>query len=190
MGSLLRAQAKNTDQNMGNQRKPKTLHHERQKVFVDNVHKPGDRIGLVHVPEYSNVITDSSLLTDTQILAEVLKVTEEKTQALIDKYALKMEELRLSGYVKQQNRTPGEAILEAVKEERADLLILGSRGRGFIRRTFSGSVSDYCLHHCNVPVIVCRQKKIKAFSRPRQTMMTKDFFITEHNNSKHPEGLT
>ncbi|XP_053375231.1 uncharacterized protein LOC123533802 [Mercenaria mercenaria] len=129
--------------------------------YVENVHKPGDRIVLVHVPEYSNVIADSSLLTDTQILAELLKVTEEKTQELIDKYTLKMEELRLNGFVKQQNGTPGEAILEAVKEEGADLLILGSRGRGFIRRTFLGSISDYCLHHCNVPVIVCRYKKSK-----------------------------
>ncbi|XP_053374797.1 uncharacterized protein LOC128547100 [Mercenaria mercenaria] len=130
--------------------------------YVDNVHKPGDRIVLVHVPEYSNVITDSSLLTDTQILAELLKVTEEKTQELIDKYTLKMEELRLSGYVKQQNGSPGEAILEVVEEEGAVLLILGSRGRGFIRRTFLGSISDYCLHNCNVPVIVCRHKKFKC----------------------------
>ncbi|XP_053376412.1 universal stress protein Slr1101-like [Mercenaria mercenaria] len=136
--------------------------------YVDNVHKPGDRIVLVHVPEYSSVITDSSLLTNTEILAELLKVTEEKTQELVEKYALKMEELRVSGSVKQQTGTPGKAIVEAVKEERADLLILGSRGRGFIRRTFLGSISDYCLHHCNVPVIVCRHKKFKCSQDERK----------------------
>jgi hypothetical protein len=27
-------------------------------VYVDNVHKVGDHVILVHVPEYSNVITD------------------------------------------------------------------------------------------------------------------------------------
>ncbi|XP_060607071.1 universal stress protein in QAH/OAS sulfhydrylase 3'region-like [Ruditapes philippinarum] len=129
--------------------------------YVDNVNKVGDRVILVHVPEYSNVITDSSLLTDTQILAELMKVTEEKTRKLEADYILKMNELRINGSMKQHYGTPSEAIIAVVNEEKADLLILGSKGRGFIRRTFLGSVSDYCLHHCNVPVIICPHKAQK-----------------------------
>jgi nucleotide-binding universal stress UspA family protein len=66
--------------------------------------------------------------------------------------------LKLSGIVKQQCGKAGEAILEVTKSEGAALLVLGSRGMGYVRRTFLGSVSDFCVHHCKVPVIVCRNK--------------------------------
>lgn len=49
----------------------------------------------------------------------------------------------------------GEAIVSAAKEERADLIILGTRGMGRVQRTFLGSVSDYVLHHSHIPVLVC-----------------------------------
>lgn len=51
---------------------------------------------------------------------------------------------------------PGEGILKAVEDEHADMVILGSRGKGILRRTFMGSVSDYVVHHCHIPVFVCK----------------------------------
>ena len=53
---------------------------------------------------------------------------------------------------------PGEAICNAVKECEADLVVMGSRGLGTVRRTIMGSVSDYVLHHVNVPCIICPKK--------------------------------
>ena len=69
-----------------------------------------------------------------------------------------MFNFKLSGIVKQQCGKVGEAIVELTKSEGAALLVLGSRGMGYMRRTLLGSVSDYCVHHCNIPVIVCRNK--------------------------------
>jgi len=63
--------------------------------------------------------------------------------------------------VKQQSGKPGEAILEGAREEGATMLVLGTRGMGKVRRTFLGSVSDYCIHHAFCPVLVCRHKPIK-----------------------------
>ena len=68
--------------------------------------------------------------------------------------------LKLSGIVKQQCGKAGEAIVGVTKSEGAALLVLGSRGMGYMRRTLLGSVSDYCVHHCKIPVIVCRNKDI------------------------------
>lgn len=129
--------------------------------YVDNVYKQGDRIVLVHVPEYGSLITTPSLLTDPNIVYDLLKESEMKTQELVQKYSAKMKERQLSGHVKQQCGKPGEAIIEATKEEGAAMLILGSRGMGLVRRTFLGSVSDYCIHHSHIPVIVCRNKSLK-----------------------------
>ena len=51
---------------------------------------------------------------------------------------------------------PGDAILKVVEEEKGDLIVLGSRGSGTIRRHLIGSVSDYVMHHAHIPVLVCK----------------------------------
>jgi len=51
---------------------------------------------------------------------------------------------------------PGEAIVDAAKNENAAVVIMGTRGMGTLRRTVMGSVSDYVVHHAHIPVIVCR----------------------------------
>jgi nucleotide-binding universal stress UspA family protein len=49
-----------------------------------------------------------------------------------------------------------EALIEQVKRERHDLVIVGSRGRGAIRAALFGSVSHYVLNHSPIPVLVVR----------------------------------
>ena len=50
-----------------------------------------------------------------------------------------------------QSDAVGALVLAA---ERADLLIVGSRGGGAVRRATRGSVSAGCLHHAEVPVAI------------------------------------
>uniref|UniRef100_A0A1I8JPD6 Usp domain-containing protein n=1 Tax=Macrostomum lignano TaxID=282301 RepID=A0A1I8JPD6_9PLAT len=57
---------------------------------------------------------------------------------------------------------PGEAIVQAAEEHEADLVVMGSRGLGTLRRTFLGSVSDYVLHHAYRPVLICPPSKREA----------------------------
>uniref|UniRef100_A0A0D9ZD72 UspA domain-containing protein n=1 Tax=Oryza glumipatula TaxID=40148 RepID=A0A0D9ZD72_9ORYZ len=52
-----------------------------------------------------------------------------------------------------------EAICQAVEEMHADMLVLGSRGLGKIKRAFLGSVSDYLVHHACCPVLVVKPTK-------------------------------
>lgn len=67
-------------------------------------------------------------------------------------------EFQIGGKVKCLGGKPGEAIIRASKEDKATMIVVGSRGMGTLRRTLVGSVSDYVLHHSHVPVIVCRHK--------------------------------
>ena len=46
----------------------------------------------------------------------------------------------------------GEVICGIVKDENVDMVIMGTRGQGLIRRTILGSVSDYVVHHAHIPV--------------------------------------
>ena len=52
---------------------------------------------------------------------------------------------------------PGEALVEAAMTLGADLVVIGCRGMGTLRRTIMGSVSDYVVNHCHVPTVVCRK---------------------------------
>jgi nucleotide-binding universal stress UspA family protein len=49
---------------------------------------------------------------------------------------------------------PGESILEAASAERADMIILGSHGRGALGRLLLGSVSQHVVRLATVPVVV------------------------------------
>ncbi|GBG77325.1 hypothetical protein CBR_g23655 [Chara braunii] len=52
---------------------------------------------------------------------------------------------------------PKERICAEVDEIGADLLVLGNRGMGFIKRTLLGSTCDYCLQHSHCPVLVVKR---------------------------------
>jgi nucleotide-binding universal stress UspA family protein len=49
---------------------------------------------------------------------------------------------------------PGDSILEAARAESADMIVLGSHGRGPIGRLLLGSVSQHVVRHASVPVVV------------------------------------
>lgn len=54
-----------------------------------------------------------------------------------------------------------ESLVEYANSRGADVLVVGSRGMGSLKRSLMslvglGSVSDYCLHHSNCPVLVVR----------------------------------
>ena len=53
-----------------------------------------------------------------------------------------------------------DGILDVVEKMKADFLVIGSRGMGVLKRSFLGSTSDYCIHHCVCPVIVIKEKVI------------------------------
>ncbi|BFG19416.1 hypothetical protein CerSpe_056900 [Prunus speciosa] len=53
---------------------------------------------------------------------------------------------------------PKEKIGEAAENLHADLLVMGSRAFGPLKRMFLGSVSNYCANHVQCPVIIVKGK--------------------------------
>jgi nucleotide-binding universal stress UspA family protein len=51
---------------------------------------------------------------------------------------------------------PGPAIVEVAEAERADLVVVGSRGRNRVERFVLGSVSDHVIRHAGSPVLIVR----------------------------------
>jgi universal stress protein A len=56
---------------------------------------------------------------------------------------------------------PADSLVEAADAERADLIVIGSRGRGGATRAVLGSVSDHVVRHAGCPVLVVREGSIR-----------------------------
>jgi nucleotide-binding universal stress UspA family protein len=56
----------------------------------------------------------------------------------------------------ERGGAPGPALCDSAEALGADVLVVGSRGRGAIRRVLLGSVSTYVVHNAPCPVLVVR----------------------------------
>ena len=52
---------------------------------------------------------------------------------------------------------PGERLCQVAFDEGAEMIVVGTRGHGKLRRTILGSVSDYVVHHAHCPVVTVRK---------------------------------
>ena len=60
-------------------------------------------------------------------------------------------------FVRKEGHEAGHIICDLATEKHVDVIVVGTRGLGTIRRTILGSCSDYIIHHAHCAVIVCRQ---------------------------------
>lgn len=132
--------------------------------YLDQIHKDDDNVVMVNSVEFHDVLHSSQwyyapYAFDRDTLANLLDQEAQTLRHKLEEYAQMMRETKVHGTVKSIHaERPGEGIVKAAEEAHADLVIVGSRGHGKVRRTLLGSVSDYVLHHSHVPVIVCRHK--------------------------------
>lgn len=132
--------------------------------YLDHIHQANDNVIMVNSVEFHDVLHSSQwyyapYAFDRDTLSNLLEQESQQLKKKLEEYAHMMRETKVHGTVKSIHaEKPGEGIIKAAEESHADLVIIGSRGHGKMRRTLLGSVSDYVLHHCHVPVIVCRHK--------------------------------
>lgn len=119
---------------------------------------------LVYVEKFEGRSLMDEMLGDAELstLKDVLQGTEykakldAKAKAVIDFYRKKLEENGVTG-IKPVIRTghPADEILKAAREEKADMIIIGSRG-GRTSHLFMGSVSREVANNAEVPVLLVK----------------------------------
>src|SRR5829696_6990670 len=85
---------------------------------------------------------------------------EREAQEVLDKQVKKIE--HAGGIIPQVHLGRGRAdreIVHLANEIGAGLIVMGSRGRGGVRRALMGSVSDSVVRHAHCPVLVVRKDK-------------------------------
>jgi nucleotide-binding universal stress UspA family protein len=90
---------------------------------------------------------------------EALGAIREEAQRVLDEQVQKAREA--GGTVAEAHLRIGErrdrAIVHLADDLGADLIVMGSRGLGGVRRALMGSVSDSVVRHAHCPVLVVRR---------------------------------
>lgn len=68
-----------------------------------------------------------------------------------------MAELGVAAEIEEVLGDPGDVLLEAAQRHHADLLIVGCRAEGPIKRALHGSISTRLVHRAPCPVMVVRE---------------------------------
>jgi nucleotide-binding universal stress UspA family protein len=121
-------------------------------------------IALVYVEKFEGKSLIDEMLGDAEMatLKEVLKGTEyqnaldRKAQTILSYYKKALEDKGLTGVttiIKKGH--PAEEILKTAREEKADMIIVGSRGKR-TTHLFMGSVSREVANSADIPVLIVK----------------------------------
>ena len=126
-----------------------------QQQAIRLAHAMGGEIVLLHVtvqaPLYGEGLMSSKEVRGVYAAArEWATKTLEERAAMIREHGLATRTLMRTG-------TPHEEIVQAAAAERADLIVLGTHGRGGVERFFIGSVADRVIRSAPCPVVTVRE---------------------------------
>lgn len=108
------------------------------------LHQPSTTIILVHFIGASN---------DRDMHAKEVKLMD-----LQEAYETRLLQRKVDyRWVNGTEGSPGELILKVANEESVQMIVMGSRGLGMLKKAILGSVSDYVLNKANVPVLICKR---------------------------------
>ena len=102
-------------------------------------------------------------------IPEVVEQLRKRAQIILDEQVQKIE--RDGGKVTQKHlkiakligeRHRAQQILRVAEDIDAGLIVMGTRGRGGVRRALMGSVCDTVVRHAHCPVLVVRPEKEQA----------------------------
>lgn len=102
-------------------------------------------LGIVHSEMQWELVTEESRKAAENNIKNVKEIAEKED--------VKIEELILEG-------RPYEAIINAAKEKRVDLIVVGSHGRTGLDRLLMGSVTERIIGHADCAVLVVKAAKI------------------------------
>jgi hypothetical protein len=86
---------------------------------------------------------------------EDLERAEREARELLDEQVKKVEDAGgIVARVHLRKEQPAEEIVALAEELGADLIVVGRRHRGRIRRALAGSVSNWVVRHARCPVLV------------------------------------
>ncbi|KAF7259046.1 hypothetical protein EG68_03952 [Paragonimus skrjabini miyazakii] len=126
--------------------------------YVENMKMDNDIVKFISVIEPVYTTPAIGMAMESPPLPDMARVMEESIQAGKKLCQHCMQKAKAADVHSQAflhvDSKPGPALIKAISEHKADVVVMGNRGIGVVRRTFLGSVSDYVLHHAHIPVVI------------------------------------
>uniref|UniRef100_A0A1I8IA46 Usp domain-containing protein n=1 Tax=Macrostomum lignano TaxID=282301 RepID=A0A1I8IA46_9PLAT len=157
--------------------------------YAQTAHRESDQLIFAYAAEPPSLPrgTGASLLAETEAYAGMMREAVERGKELGQRIRSRCQRLGLHNatkFVEKLSSQAGPVIVDVAKDESVDLILLGSRGHGTLRRTILGSVSDYVLHHAHLPTIVVPfsegSRKSSTASRKSSTASRKSSTASRH----------
>jgi nucleotide-binding universal stress UspA family protein len=120
--------------------------------------EPSMTVVLLGVVEPVRVPASAPAIVQGRLLAAAAQLEHERKQELEQVLAGAAADLRGTGAAVETRTpiaSPSEAILEAASS--ADLVVVGSRGLGGVKRLLLGSVSESVLREATCPVLIVKR---------------------------------
>ena len=119
---------------------------------------PGSTVVVVYAYEFSvgyvpTGMTDSPLMMSAEFDDHVQLVRGFGEQQVAEAAAV-LAAAGVTATTLVHEGRPVEGLLEAAKEQNADLIVVGTHGEGAMSAAFLGSTALKLLHHSDVPVLV------------------------------------
>ena len=114
--------------------------------------KLGSKITVVNVMEQVPI----THIESEKLLSELLQAYKKENQEILSKCLKIATEKGLSIKTLLLQGNPASVILDYSKEEKFDLVIMGSRGMGKFKRLILGSVSSKIVHHSPCAILLIR----------------------------------
>ena len=121
-------------------------------------------IYLLHIIGMSSPVTDSgSCATDNSLMSCACTLQ----QKLEDYFFSQLRRYENIACVIRRGDAPAE-ILKFAVEEKIELIIMTTHGKGYLADTIVGTVAEYIMHHANVPIILVKPKHVQYFTQERK----------------------
>ncbi|GAA0145236.1 hypothetical protein Leryth_011051 [Lithospermum erythrorhizon] len=108
--------------------------------------------------DYSYVYAYAAGVTSPELLTTIREKQQNTSTALLEMAKNICEKYGVQASTACEVGDPKEVICEAVEKLKIQLLVVGSHGRGAVKRALLGSVSDYCINYAKCPVLVVKKK--------------------------------
>lgn len=112
------------------------------------------RITLIHAYEFLQSIPLYE--SHYSYVQELENYLHEQSEHILKQATTRLKEAGIDYQVLVLKGDPGEMIVTTAEESKCDLIVMGTRGLGMVKRALLGSVSQYVLHHASCPVLVVR----------------------------------
>jgi nucleotide-binding universal stress UspA family protein len=127
------------------------------KTAVSLACKFGAEVVLVNVVNPAPLVAPYVMAVEAAPNTEVLlEYAEDSQTTLLCKASEPFAQEGIKVKLRAEMGQPVDVILSVADEEKADVIVLGSRGLGGFQRLMLGSVSDGVLHHALCPVLIVR----------------------------------